>query len=346
MLKTLSSGITAVISTAAIIPSTYTISGTVSSAGVILPGVTVTLSGKSSGSTTTDALGYYYFTGLTAGSYSVSASMTGYSISPASIPVTITNTNQIGKNFTATPIYAISGTITEDASPLSGVTVTLTGDGTGSKVTGAGGTYSFTGLADGDYIVTPTLAGYTFGPTHKDIALSGADSTGNDFEATAGVTTLLNASFETWTSNGTPGVSSGACTNWTAYSVNGGTCTKSSTAHSGSYSANIRSNSSGNISSIGGCTSDALALNNAYLNWWQKDETTEAVVTVSLLDADNADALLDSYDAAYVPNNQWGAKQWDVSAYIGRNVKVRFEQHTNHTPYGWYTLIDEITFSN
>jgi len=188
MLKTLSGGITAVISTAAIIPSTYIISGTVSVNGSILPGVTVTLSGKSSGSTTTDEHGYYYFTGLTAGSYSVSASMTGYSISPASIPVTITNTNQIGKNFTATPIYAISGTITEDASPLSGVTVALTGDETDSKVTGAGGTYSFINLSDGDYTVTPSLSGYAFDPADIDVTLSGADSTGNDFEARETIT--------------------------------------------------------------------------------------------------------------------------------------------------------------
>jgi len=186
MLKTLSSGIAAVISTTSIIPSTYIISGTVSAAGAILPGVTVTLSGTSSGSTTTDEHGYYYFTGLSAGVYSVSACKTNYSISPASISVTITNTNQIGKNFTAVRLYAISGTILEDASPLEGVTVDLSGDATDSTETDGDGYFEFTGLLAGTYTLTATLEDYTFDPESiDDIEISGADSTENDFEGTA-----------------------------------------------------------------------------------------------------------------------------------------------------------------
>jgi len=62
--------------------------------------------------------------------------------------------------------YAISGTVTNgSAGPgLSGVTMTLSGVGTGSTTTAGSGNYSFTNLAAGNYIVTPSAPGYTFSP--------------------------------------------------------------------------------------------------------------------------------------------------------------------------------------
>ena len=80
--------------------TTYSISGTVS--GAIQAGVTITLTGSSTGSTPTDASGNYSFTGLSNGSYTVTPSKTGYTFSPTSIAVTISGADQTGKNFTAT----------------------------------------------------------------------------------------------------------------------------------------------------------------------------------------------------------------------------------------------------
>src|SRR5208283_3165942 len=61
----------------------YAISGKVSTtASVVLTGVTVTLSGSSSETTTTNT-GDYEFAGLVAGSYTVTPSMTGATFSPA-----------------------------------------------------------------------------------------------------------------------------------------------------------------------------------------------------------------------------------------------------------------------
>jgi hypothetical protein len=48
--------------------------------------------------------------------------------------------------------------------PGTGVTVTLSGTGSGSTTTDEFGDYSFTGLAAGTYTVTPSQAGYTFDP--------------------------------------------------------------------------------------------------------------------------------------------------------------------------------------
>ena len=69
------------------------------------------------------------------------------------------------------PVYSITGYILDDeASGLNLVTVTLSGDASAEAVSGAGlpigenepGLYKFTGLSNGDYVVTPTKAGYKF----------------------------------------------------------------------------------------------------------------------------------------------------------------------------------------
>ena len=69
------------------------------------------------------------------------------------------------------PVYSITGYILDDeASGLNLVTVTLSGDASAEAISGAGlpigenepGLYKFTGLSNGDYVVTPTKAGYKF----------------------------------------------------------------------------------------------------------------------------------------------------------------------------------------
>jgi len=78
----------------------YSISGTIS--GDVKEGVTVSLSGDASKSTTTAADGSYSFANLANGNYTVTPSLNGYTFNPTSIPVTINGANQPGKNFTAT----------------------------------------------------------------------------------------------------------------------------------------------------------------------------------------------------------------------------------------------------
>jgi hypothetical protein len=79
--------------------TSYTISGRVlTSTGVGIAGITVSLSGKATKSATTDASGNYKFTGLVAGSYTVKASYTKCSFSPTSKTVTLSANTTI--NFT------------------------------------------------------------------------------------------------------------------------------------------------------------------------------------------------------------------------------------------------------
>jgi len=83
---------------------TYSISGTVTSGGSALGGVTISLSGAASASTTTDLNGFYGFSGLNNGNYTVTPTKTGFTFSPTSRNVTISGSDVIAQNFTATAI--------------------------------------------------------------------------------------------------------------------------------------------------------------------------------------------------------------------------------------------------
>jgi hypothetical protein len=86
-----------------IVPTTFNISGKVSGSQA-----TVALSGDASQSTTTDASGNYTFSGLASGSYAVTATQPGYSLTPVSIPVSIAGASVTGVNFIGVPITSAS----------------------------------------------------------------------------------------------------------------------------------------------------------------------------------------------------------------------------------------------
>ena len=165
--------------------TTYSISGKVAtSTGTGISGVTMNLSGAGTGTTTTDGSGNYSFTGLSNGSYTVTPSKTDYTFTPTSRNVTISGANVTGQDFTGTgtgTTYSISGTVTSNLGALSGATMTLSGAGTGTTTTDSSGNYSFTGLSNGSYIVTPSRTTCSFIPTNRSMAISGADVIGQNF---------------------------------------------------------------------------------------------------------------------------------------------------------------------
>jgi hypothetical protein len=171
---------------------TYSVSGTVTG----VAGVTVNLTGDATATTTTATDGTYSFTGLAVGNYTVTPVKAGYTFNPLSSGGHLT-ANQTGVDFTATAnaglTYSISGAVS--GAVLAGVTITLTGDATGETITNASGNYSFPGvLLNGNYTVTPSLAGYTFSPTGTGVIISGADATRINFTATANVATTYSIS--------------------------------------------------------------------------------------------------------------------------------------------------------
>jgi hypothetical protein len=161
--------------------ATYTISGNVSATA---SGATVTLTGAASATTTADASGNFTFAGLANGNYTVTPTKTGYTFSPTSAPATVNGANVTGVSFTATaiPTYSISGNVSATGAIA---TVTLTGTSSATTTADASGNFSFTGLANGSYTVTPTKTGYTFSPTSAPATVNGANVTGMSFTATA-----------------------------------------------------------------------------------------------------------------------------------------------------------------
>jgi hypothetical protein len=74
--------------------------------------------------------------------------------------------------------YTISGSITGPGGP--GATVNLSGAATASEAD-ASGAYSFSGLANGSYTVTPSKTGYTFSPSSRSTAIASANVMGLKF---------------------------------------------------------------------------------------------------------------------------------------------------------------------
>jgi hypothetical protein len=152
----------------------YVISGTVSGG----PGITVSLTGAVNVSTTTDASGNYSLPAVPNGTYTVTPSGVGYSITPTSQSVTVNGANVGSINFTAASnAYSITGTISSGA----GATVSLTGGSTLTTTADASGNYSFAGILSGTYAVTPAKAGLVFTPTNLAVTVAGANVAGANF---------------------------------------------------------------------------------------------------------------------------------------------------------------------
>lgn len=118
-----------------------------------------------------------------------------------------------GGSSTPTPTtYGISGTVTLTGAALPGVTVALGGTSTATATTDASGNYSFTGLADGSYTVTPTKTGDIFVPNSLAVTVSGANVSAQNFAATANSATTYSIS----------GVVSGAVTSGVTITLSGG----------------------------------------------------------------------------------------------------------------------------
>jgi len=153
-----------------------------------------------------------------------------------------------------------------------------------------------------------------------------------------------NNSFENWNSAGNPGVTNGDCQNWDEFSVNGGTCTRGAIVPTGggSYSALIRSSSGAPINSVGGLKSEAFALTNDYLMFWEVSQATNVSITIKIYDS--TDALLGSYTKA--GDGGWTQFYIDVRSLKGSSIKISFEQHTNQAGVGYWTYIDLVTCSD
>jgi len=174
--------------TATAVSTSFTVSGRVTLNGAPQSGVTVTIAGAGTGSTTTLADGSYSFSSVSNGNCTITPSAAGFTYSPLSQAITVANADATVPDFTATTAIAstftVSGTVSLNGTGLAGVAVTISGAGSGVVITGDGGSYSFIGVRNGSYTLTPSLAGNTFAPASSSFSVSNANVTGQDFAAT------------------------------------------------------------------------------------------------------------------------------------------------------------------
>jgi photosystem II stability/assembly factor-like uncharacterized protein len=127
--------------------------------------------------------GSYQFSRLReGGSFTVTASKPHFTMAPPSQSFSNLNSDKV-LNFTATPTVApfhtISGKITENGVGLGGVIVTLSGSHPGTRTTDSNGNYSLELAGGGNYTVTPSVVGFTFGPASQTFNSLSTSQTAN-----------------------------------------------------------------------------------------------------------------------------------------------------------------------
>lgn len=161
-------------------PPKYFIAGQVRDGdGAPVAGVTITP--DTGQPVTTGADGTYRIDQLEPGAYIITPSRSGYTFTPPQRQVSVPP-DVGGQNFTVTtPLYAISGQVTNSSNnPVAGITVS---DGSGhTTTTSSDGTYTITNLQAGTYTITPAREGYSFQPASRAVSVP-PDATSRNFIA-------------------------------------------------------------------------------------------------------------------------------------------------------------------
>jgi len=160
---------------------THTLSGRVANSGGIgQPGVTVSRSG-SFVTVVTNGAGYYTFTNVPDGTFTVTPSGAGFSFSPENRSVTLAGANVSNQNFTVAPGYNLSGRLMlSNGTGIVGATVSRSGS-SATAVTNGAGYFTFTGVPAGSHVITPSFSGYTFTPVTKTVVITTADAVNQNF---------------------------------------------------------------------------------------------------------------------------------------------------------------------
>ncbi|MFC1567163.1 carboxypeptidase regulatory-like domain-containing protein, partial [bacterium] len=174
-------------------PHTYTISGYIKDGSdVAIVGSTVTLSGGAISTCITDSNGYYEFTGLVKGDYTITSLKENYGFTPPNKNYNQLNINQINQNFIATEnMYTISGYVKDGSNvAIIGSTVTLSDGASATCITDSSGYYEFTGLIKADYAITSVHEDYSFNPLNKSYTQLTSDQINQDFAGTTHTYTI------------------------------------------------------------------------------------------------------------------------------------------------------------
>jgi N-acetylneuraminic acid mutarotase len=209
-----------------------------------------------------------------------------------------------GSGNTGGSTYSLSGTVTASGGgALSGVEVTLSGAGSDTEFTDANGAYTFTNLPNGDYTLTPALAGYTLAPASRLVTVSGADQASMDFVGTINPTNVW-----TWVSGGSTINQKGV------YGTKG--APGSGKIPGGRYGCNMWRDGSGNLWLFGGYGYDSDESRGGLNDLWTFDMTTRQWTWVSGSDSRFGAGVYGTRGtpaAANVPGARYGSVSWTDS---------------------------------
>jgi len=196
----------------------------------------------------TNENGAYSFDNLTASTYILSFSYDEYEFPTKNITFTgtpITISPVAGTPSSSTNTYTVSGRLVDTfGAGLSGFVVTLTGGTTPiARTTDTNGNYSFAGIENGSYTITPSRENYTFAPVNINVIVSGDDIKANNIIGTplgggGGGTQYYVVSGTVLDNNGVP-------LEWTMVELKGTTVSKEDfgyTDSKGTYEINFLKN--------------------------------------------------------------------------------------------------------
>ncbi|MDB6021751.1 MAG: peptidase papain, partial [Pedosphaera sp.] len=194
------------------VPPTYTVSGQVSNVHSAIT-LTDTLGTTTNvfSSTLSDTNGNYTFANLPASTFAITPQPTnGYTYTPTSLSVTVPPSTN-AQNFSASqaPVSSVSGQVA-NLRQVVGI-MAVSGSGTNTVSTDAGGNYSFASLPAGSYTIAPqAVSGLTFSPSSISVAVPPAAAGKNFAVMTATHSAIGNAHFAgnnfSFTISGTPNV--------------------------------------------------------------------------------------------------------------------------------------------
>jgi hypothetical protein len=220
--------------------------------------------------------------------------------------------------------YSVSGTVTgSGGAALPGVSVS---NGSTSVTTNASGVYTFSGLGNGGYTLTPSLSGYTFSPVNRSVSVNGANVSGQNFTGTASgggsAQLLLN-----------PGFESGA-TNWTASHTGIISNSTQRPARTGSWYARLGGVGSTATRTAWQSVSIPSGRTSATLSYYLRIDTAESATATSVYDRLEVQVLNSAGTSVLrsctsYSNRDAGTayvqRTCDLSAQIGQTVRIQFK---------------------
>ncbi len=172
----------------------YAIRGRVlNAAGQPVPGVRIESTGEVNDGVQTDLNGFYTLTGVSPGTYVITPDKKNVRCTPVVRNVSVTNASVNGVNFTAVTVdggngnFTISGrVVSSNGAPVSGVRIESSGQVNDGVLTNANGTYVLTGVAAGNYVITPDKDNTAFRPLYRSVSVTNANVTNVNFTAYGG----------------------------------------------------------------------------------------------------------------------------------------------------------------